>query len=103
MLSLGMDQVGANWPLIRYLMDDEGYYERYVSYVAETVDGAFEPAAMEATYRQLADLVEPAALAENDGYTFLGSDAEFAAAIEALVEHAYSRADAVKAFLAGQP
>ena len=35
-VSLDKADVGGNWPLIRFLLDDPVYYERYVGYLAET-------------------------------------------------------------------
>ncbi|MBN1178663.1 MAG: CotH kinase family protein [Anaerolineae bacterium] len=101
-LSLSLDDVDAQWPLIRYLMDDPVYHAQYVAYVEAVSDGPFEPARMEATYRELAELIEPYALAENEGYSYFRSDEAFYTAIEELVDHAYSRAEAAEAYLATQ-
>ena len=100
--SLGLDEVGANWPLIRYLLDDEVYYAQYVAYVDAVINTAFDPEKMETTYRELAALIEPYALSENAEHTLLPSEADFYAAIEGLVEHAYARYDAAAEFVAGQ-
>jgi hypothetical protein len=66
------------------------------------IETVFDPAAMETTYRELAALVEPSVRKETADYTFLSSDAAFDAAIEALIEHAYSRYTDADAFLAAQ-
>ena len=55
---------------------------------------------MEATYRELAALIEPYVLSENAEHTFLRSGADFDAAVEALVDHAYARYDAAADFVA---
>jgi spore coat protein CotH len=101
-ISLAMDEVGDDWPLIRYLLDDEVYYAQYVVYVDAVIDTAFEPAKMETTYRELAALIELYVLSENAEHTHLQSEADFYAAIEELVEHAYARYDAAAEFVAGQ-
>jgi spore coat protein CotH len=101
-LSLGLDEVGDNWPLIRYLLDDEVYHAQYVAYVDAVINTAFDPEKMEATYRELAALIEPYVLSENAEHTHLQSEADFYAAIEGLVEHAYARHDAAAEFVAGQ-
>jgi spore coat protein CotH len=100
--SLAMDEVGDDWPLIRYLLDDEVYYVQYVAYVDAVINTAFEPAKMETTYRELAALIEPYVLSENAEHTHLQSEADFYAAIEELVEHAYARYDEAAEFVAGQ-
>jgi hypothetical protein len=97
-----LDEVGEEWPLIRYLLDDEVYHARYVASVEAVVSGPFEPAQMEATYRELAALVEPYVLEETEGYTFLSSEAAFYEAIEELVDHTYARQEAVEAYLVTQ-
>ena len=100
--SLGLDEVGDNWPLIRYLLDDEVYHAQYVAYVDAVINTAFDPEKMEATYRELAALIEPYVLSENAEHTHLQSEADFYAAIEELVEHTYARYDAAAEFVAGQ-
>jgi len=101
-LSLALDEVDTQWPLIRYLLDDEVYHAQYVSYVETFIDAVFEPEELARTYRGLAALVEPFALAENEGYTFLRSDAAFHNAIDALIAHAADRYEAAAAYVAGQ-
>jgi hypothetical protein len=100
--TLSLDEIDERWPLIRYLMDDDVYHAQYVAYVEAAIDGPFDPAQMEATYRELAELVEPYALNETEGYSYLRSDAAFHEAIEQLVDHAYARYDAAEAYLATQ-
>jgi hypothetical protein len=92
-VSLDKADVGDNWPLIRYLLDDPVYNELYVDYLAATVEGSFNPDRMAETYRTLAELVAPYAAADV-------GEAAFDAAVQQLIEHAYQRADAVEAFLA---
>ena len=102
--SLSLDLSGASerWPLVSYLRDDEVYYARYVSYVEETINGAFEPSKMAERYQELHDLIQPYVTGdagETAGHTFLTSDAAFDTALEALIDHVYSRYDAAQAFL----
>ena len=92
-VSLDKADVGDNWPLIRYLLDDPVYYEMYVGYLAETVAGPFQPDRMAETYYTLAELIAPYAIAD------VGETA-FDSAVAQLIEYAYQRADAVKVFLA---
>ncbi len=91
-VSLDKADVGDNWPLIRYLLDDPVYYALYVDYLGETVEGPFNPDHMAETYRTLAELIAPYAAADV-------GEATFEAAVEQLIEHAYERTDAVEAFL----
>lgn len=91
-VSLDKAEVDENWPLIRYLLDEPTYYDAYVSYVAETVAGPFNPDKMAETYQQLAELIEPYATAD------VGQVA-FDEAVQQLIDHAYERAEAVETFM----
>ncbi len=42
-LSMSLDEVNANWPLIRYLMDDPVYQASYVDNVAALINGGLQP------------------------------------------------------------
>jgi hypothetical protein len=91
-VSLDKEDVGDNWPLIRFLLDDPVYYERYLDFLAETVAGPFDPDAMAERYEGMADLIAPYASAE------VGKDA-FESAVQELIDHAYRRSEAVASFL----
>ena len=92
-VSLDKADIGNDWPLIRYLLDDPVYYAQYLDYLAETIAGPFDPDHMAQAYQAMAELIEPYAAAD------VGAEA-FDAAVQQLVDHAYQRADAVQEFLA---
>ncbi len=94
-LSLGLEEVGANWPLISYLVADEVYHAQYVDYVAQVAESAFNPDSMEATYQALFDLIRPYAVKEVN-------TTAFDTAVADLINHADSRYAAVQSFLASQ-
>ena len=48
--TLSLDEVGAEWPLIRFLLDDVVYAARYRELVAEVAAGAFSVERMSAIY-----------------------------------------------------
>jgi hypothetical protein len=103
--SLSQDSVGNDWPLIRYLMDDPVYHDLYVAEVAETIDGPFEPAWMEATYRTLHDLFAPYVVGEQGeqaGYTLLDSPEAFEASLDTLIEHVNQRRAAAQEYIHSQ-
>ncbi len=95
MLSLSLDEVGDDWPLISYLIADEVYQAQYVAYVEQVAETAFNPATMETAYQELYDLILPYAVRESDGMTF-------DTAVSDLIDHAYDRYEAVQSFLASQ-
>ena len=94
-LSLGLEEVGANWPLINYLVADDVYHAQYVDYVEQVAESAFNPDSMEATYQALFDLIRPYAVKEVNATAF-------DTAVADLINHADSRYAAVQSFLDGQ-
>jgi spore coat protein H len=92
-VSLGMDEVGQNWPLIRYLLDDPVYHDRYIDYIEETVNGAFNPETLEGKCQELAELIAPYATEET-------GKAAFESAVQELINRIYERYQAATAFLA---
>jgi spore coat protein H len=101
--SLSLSEVTAQWPLIRYLLDDDVYRQVYRDYVAEMVRGAFAPDVAAERFRAAQELIAPYVIGadgEQPGYTFLSSPEEFNEAVEQLVTHAQTRARAVSEFLA---
>ncbi|OPX70926.1 MAG: CotH protein [Methanoregulaceae archaeon PtaB.Bin056] len=105
-LSLGLDEVSENWPLIRYIADDPVYYARYEEYLGMVVTTSFEPSKMEETYRYYHALIEPyvtGQYGEQPGYTHLNNPQDFDTALNELIEHAKSRYDAVMEFLSLAP
>ncbi len=91
-VSLDKEEVGEDWPLIRFLLDDPVYYERYLAFLAETIAGPFNPELMVARYHSMAELIAPYA-AEDVGQE------TFEAAVQQLIDHAYERAEEVSLFL----
>jgi hypothetical protein len=91
-VSLDKADVDENWPLIRFLLDDPVYYELYLNYLEETVEGPFNPDQMAEIYQTLADLIAPYAAADVGETTFNE-------AVQTLVNYAYERTDVVNEFL----
>jgi len=100
--SLPLDFAGLNasqWPLIGYLYQDPVYKAKYNTYVQKVINGSFNATKVQALYTSYAAMVEPFAITEKKGYSFLTSPADFSTAINALKTHANSRATAVNAYL----
>jgi spore coat protein CotH len=91
-VSLDKSEVGENWPLIRFLLDDPVYYELYINYLTEIVAGAFNADHMAETYQNIADLIAPYAAAD------VGEEA-FSSAVRELIDYTYQRTEAVDTFL----
>ena len=89
-LSLGLTEVGDDWPLIRYIMDVDEYEIQYKTYLREFVDQVFEPNRMNTLYSNYESLISSYASQENGG---------FSSGVSALKSHAQSRKQAVDSFL----
>ena len=90
--SLSRDEVGQNWPLIRYLLDDTVYYKRYVKYIEETINGPFSTETLEEKCEGLAELIAPYALKES-------GEIVFESAVQELINRIYERYEAATDFL----
>jgi hypothetical protein len=94
-LTLDKANVTDAWPLIRYLLDDEVYSDRYVELIAENFATVLAPDAMVAKIRAHAELIAPSA-------TLDMSQEEYDAAVQELVEFVATRAADIEEFLAQQ-
>ncbi len=99
---LNMANVGGQWPLIRFLMDDPTYLAKYQQYLEETIAGAFEPGKMEATYTKYHDLIAPYVQKEKETFSQLETLALFDRSLDELIQHAKDRSTAVAAYLAAE-
>jgi len=74
------DGDSAEWPLIRFLLDDPVYRATYRGHLADIVSHVFVPEQINARVRLRRDLIAPYVLGvegEQPGYTFLTSPAAF--------------------------
>jgi spore coat protein H len=101
--SLALTEIGDQWPLIRYLLDDPTYAARYRALVGETVATVYEPATAAARFQAAHDLIAPyvvGAEGEVAGRTFLTTPTAFEEANAALLAHPTTRSQEVAEFLA---
>lgn len=94
-VSLDRAEVGDNWPLIRFLLDEPLYFDRYVDYLAEISAGVFDPDALAERIQEQAELLAPYAGAEIGEETYEN-------AVQQLIDRVYERAAAVETFLSGR-
>jgi spore coat protein H len=93
-LSLSMNEVAANWPLIRYLADDPAYMVKYKSYLKSFKDNVFTETAMNSLldkYYGMISLYVTGAEGEQPGYTFITNSASFQNALTGLKAHVVAR------------
>ena len=99
-LDFDMNQVnGADWPLIRYLIDIPGYRNKYDAYIRSFIDTAFEPTKMQAQYNAQKALIESSVTNELSTHSFLNSASDFNNAVNDLINHASTRNVAAEAYL----
>jgi spore coat protein CotH len=98
-LSLSLDEVDGNWPLIRYLMDTPEYRDKYENYLQQFVEEIFVPDKLNSSYNKYHTMLKEYAYAEKDDYTFISSNAAFDNAVEDLKSHVQERNDAVRQYL----
>jgi len=101
-MSLSMNEITDEWPLIRYLLDDPTYLETYRQYVAQAAAVEYEAIKMEKRFQEAHDLIAPYVTGESKempGYTFLSSPAAFDAGLSELITHTKGRKAEVDAFL----
>jgi hypothetical protein len=97
--SLSQDEVSEQWPLIRYLMDDEVYYVQYVEAVDEFATNVLAPETTTAKIQELAEMIKPFATVEQEGYTYLESAEAFDTFVDALMQHIEDRYQAAMDFV----
>lgn len=98
-LSLSLDEVTSDWPLINYIIAIDEYKTTYQQYLEEFMNEVFKPAKMIAKYSSYYNLIRTAVYEEETNYTFLSSSSEFDTAVDALKSHVQSRQDAVITYL----
>lgn len=81
-LSIGMDEVGEEWPMIRRLMDDEVYAAAYADHLDELLSGAFDAERQQERMERWHALVAEYAALEAEPYTNLSSAQGFEQALD---------------------
>jgi spore coat protein CotH len=100
--SLSLNEVGENWPLIRYILDDKDWNNEYKLNVAEFSEKYFNPERMNKTYSNYQQLLAKNVIGEKGEkpkYTFLETETDFTEAIGFLKQHVNDRNTAVQEFL----
>ncbi len=93
--TLDKADVGDDWPLIRFLLDDPTYKASYLDKLETVSSSVFKVDELTARYEALAALLEPYAVKESDAATFQN-------AVQQLIDRTAERAKATTAFLAAQ-
>jgi spore coat protein CotH len=101
-ISISCNDVSSNWPLIRYLLDDDVYLQKYKTYLGSLITTAFEPSKMISKYQYYSNLIREYTVGlngEQSRYTFLESDGDFDSAISYLMSHVSNRYSVVQNYI----
>lgn len=101
-LSISLDEVSNNWPLIRYIVDDEEWLAQYKHELVDFTLNVFVPETMSTIYENYRELLYEY-VAGNSGeqkdYTFLNSSADFDNSIEHLIQQVSDRILVVQEYI----
>lgn len=98
--TLDLSSVSEDWPLIRYLLDDEEYLAKYNTYLEEITLEVFNPERMQQIYSTYHELIEEYVQKEQPGYTSLSNMQAFENSVTELVNHTQERYQAAMTYLA---
>ncbi|MDY6973598.1 MAG: CotH kinase family protein, partial [Thermodesulfobacteriota bacterium] len=101
-LSLDSNVVDESWPLIRYIMDDPVYHATYLSFVHDTIEGAFFVTRSQTRLINAHDLISPFVVGhdgEQNGHTLLAGPEDFGIELDNLLDHVAQRRNEALQFL----
>lgn len=100
---LSHSNVNNAWPLIRYVVDDPVYNQKYKAYIKDFSENTFTIEKMNALFEYNHNLISPYVIgpdAKEEGkYTNLSSESAFISALSDLKNHVVSRLEAVQDYL----
>lgn len=100
-LSLSMNEVTANWPLIRYLMDDAIFYQEYKNQLRNFDNNIWNITALQERVDQYYKMIQPFVIGTNGeqtGYSLLTNSSIFISQQEYLKSHIYSRKQLIRRY-----
>lgn len=98
--TLDLSSVSEDWPLIRYLLDEEEYLAKYNTYLEAITLEVFNPERMLQIYSTYHELIEEYVQKEQPGYTSLSNMQAFENSVTELVNHTQERYQAALSYLA---
>lgn len=97
LVGLTANGTGDDWPLIRYILDDEEYRAQYIENVHEFNDTIFSKEALTERIEQLHDMIAPYVVwndGEQEGYTLLKNASSFTGSVNTLLTYIQGRIEA---------
>ena len=97
-LSFAMTEVGTDWPLINYLINNADYEATYKAYVKSFANSSFATSRMSGIYTAQQSLLTTSASNEETGYSYLTGINSFNTAVSTLVSHNSTRVNAANVY-----
>ncbi|HEX2959887.1 MAG TPA: CotH kinase family protein [Chitinispirillaceae bacterium] len=104
--SLTHTNVDSKWPLIRYILDDSTYYALYLNDLSGFATAIFNTGIAVSKIQAAHDLIAPFVTgieAEQSGYTFLSSPADFENAFTSLVQFISRQSESISSITGNSP
>ena len=101
---LDFSQVDNNFPLIRYLIDDEVYHEIFLDHVRDFIDGAFSEVDLIERLEYEHELIRPYVIGdyrEQAGFSLIRRPEHFEISFQRIIEHIRQRHVDAREFLSG--
>jgi spore coat protein CotH len=101
-LSMSMNEVTANWPLIRYLMDNNSYNQTYKNKLRTFLNLQMESGELDRKIDAYHSLITPYVVGidgEQSGYSYLNNSGEFVTEKNNLHVHIQNRINVINQFL----
>jgi len=101
-ISLSMNEITAEWPLIKYIASDEVYFARYKSYLKWFIDSVFTTGKIIGMLERNHNLISGWAVGaegEVQGYTYLSGNASFTNALTELRNHVANRRNLISGYV----
>lgn len=97
-----MNEIGNEWPLIRYILDDLEWMEEYQLNISGFISDVFYAEKIIPIYEKYQSLISEYVIGESgelSGYSFLNNDNDFDLALEYLKQHVSDRKALAEQFL----
>lgn len=101
-LSLTMNEVSDNWPLVKYVAADPIYYENYKVYMQDFIQNVWTDEVIHELINHHYELISPYAIGTNgeqSGYSYLSGSSSFTSAYTDLKSHVSGRRTTAEQFL----
>jgi spore coat protein CotH len=97
-LSFGMSEVGTDWPLINYIINNSDYQVAYEAYIDDFITSSFTYNVMDGIYSDQQNLLYTSVSNEVTGYSYINGAGNFVSAVSTLKSHCSTRISAANSY-----